>query len=76
MERSMMIALSTRNKLKLVNGKFEELKISSPKRAYWKRENDMIISWVLNTVSDWQQSQFCSLCSLLMASTTRSLFST
>nr|GEV84784.1 retrovirus-related Pol polyprotein from transposon TNT 1-94 [Tanacetum cinerariifolium] len=48
---SMLIALSAKNKLKLVNGEYEEPYTSSDLRAYWERANDMLISWILNTVS-------------------------
>ncbi|GKC67099.1 cysteine-rich receptor-like protein kinase 8 [Tanacetum coccineum] len=50
--RSMMIALNARKKLKLINGEFEEPPSSSAIRSLWERANDMIISWILNTVSD------------------------
>ncbi|GJV13453.1 cysteine-rich receptor-like protein kinase 8 [Tanacetum coccineum] len=45
-KRSMMIALSARNKIKLVNGDFEEPEKTSPIRAYWERANDMLNSSV------------------------------
>ncbi|GJU18906.1 hypothetical protein Tco_1146872 [Tanacetum coccineum] len=48
----MMIALNEKNKLKLVNSEFEEPSLNSPIRALWERTNDMIISWILNTISD------------------------
>ncbi|GKF55005.1 cysteine-rich receptor-like protein kinase 8 [Tanacetum coccineum] len=51
-KRSMMITLSARNKLKLINGEFEEPATDSPIRPFWERENDMVISWILNTVSE------------------------
>ncbi|GJU43194.1 cysteine-rich receptor-like protein kinase 8 [Tanacetum coccineum] len=51
-KRSMMIALSARNKIKLVTGEFEEPEIDSPLRSFWERANDMVISWMLNTVTD------------------------
>ncbi|GKB56175.1 putative RNA-directed DNA polymerase, partial [Tanacetum coccineum] len=51
-KRSMMIALSARNKIKLINGEFKEPDVSSPIRSYWERANDMVISWILNTVSE------------------------
>ncbi|GKA97177.1 cysteine-rich receptor-like protein kinase 8 [Tanacetum coccineum] len=51
-KRSMMIALSARNKVKLINGEFEEPEVSSPIRSYWERANDMVISWILNIVSE------------------------
>nr|XP_043625974.1 uncharacterized protein LOC122597447 [Erigeron canadensis] len=51
-KRSMTIALSAKNKLKLVNGEYEEPSPDSDLRALWERANDMVISWILNTVSD------------------------
>ena len=48
----MMIALNARNKLSLVNGELEEPPVNSPIRSLWERANDMIISWILNTVSE------------------------
>ncbi|GJT55826.1 cysteine-rich receptor-like protein kinase 8 [Tanacetum coccineum] len=51
-KRSMLIALSAKNKLKLINGEYDEPPIDSPLRAYWERANDMLISWILNTVSE------------------------
>ncbi|GKC62011.1 cysteine-rich receptor-like protein kinase 8 [Tanacetum coccineum] len=50
--RSLLIALSAKNKLKLINGEYEERDPNSELRAYWERANDMLISWILNTVSD------------------------
>ncbi|GJT44894.1 cysteine-rich receptor-like protein kinase 8 [Tanacetum coccineum] len=50
--RSMMIALNAKNKLKLINGDFEESSSNSEIRSLWERPNDMIISWILNTVLD------------------------
>nr|GEV87558.1 retrovirus-related Pol polyprotein from transposon TNT 1-94 [Tanacetum cinerariifolium] len=50
-KRSMLIALSAKNKLKLVNKEYEEPDSSSDLRAYWERDNDILISWILNTVS-------------------------
>ena len=48
----MLIAQSAKNKLKLVNGEYEEPELSSSLRPYWERANDMLISWILNTVSE------------------------
>ncbi|GKA49463.1 hypothetical protein Tco_0742536, partial [Tanacetum coccineum] len=48
----MMIALNAKNKLKLVTSKFEEPVVTSIHRAIWERTNDMIISWVLNTIDE------------------------
>ncbi|GJZ60431.1 cysteine-rich receptor-like protein kinase 8 [Tanacetum coccineum] len=38
----MMIALNVRNKLKLVNGEFEEPTLNSLIRSLWERANDML----------------------------------
>ncbi|GJW66052.1 putative reverse transcriptase, RNA-dependent DNA polymerase, LTR copia-type gag-polypeptide [Tanacetum coccineum] len=51
-KRSMLIALSAKNKLKLINDKYDEPPVSSDLRAYWERANAMLISWILNTVSE------------------------
>ncbi|XP_071708146.1 uncharacterized protein [Rutidosis leptorrhynchoides] len=51
-KRSMMIALNAKNKLKIVTGEFTEPAINSKTRALWERTNDMIISWILNTIID------------------------
>ncbi|GKA76543.1 cysteine-rich receptor-like protein kinase 8 [Tanacetum coccineum] len=40
-KRSMMIALNARNKLKLVNGEYEEPVVNSPLRSLWEKANDM-----------------------------------
>nr|GEZ49066.1 cysteine-rich RLK (receptor-like protein kinase) 8 [Tanacetum cinerariifolium] len=50
-KRSMMIALNAINKSKLINGEFEEPAINSSLISLWERANDMVISWILNTVS-------------------------
>ena len=51
-KRSMMIALNAKNKLKLVTGEYQEPATTSPLGALWERTNDMVISWILNTISD------------------------
>jgi hypothetical protein len=51
-KRSILIALSDKNKLKLITGEYEEPFADSDLRAYWERANDMLISWILNTVSE------------------------
>ncbi|GJV13486.1 cysteine-rich receptor-like protein kinase 8, partial [Tanacetum coccineum] len=51
-KRSMMIALNAKNKLKIVTGEIIEPIVDSEERALWERINDMIISWILNTISD------------------------
>ncbi|GKB15930.1 cysteine-rich receptor-like protein kinase 8 [Tanacetum coccineum] len=50
--RSMTIALNAKNKLKIVNKQYPEPNQESPLRALWERNNDMIISWILNTITD------------------------
>nr|GEV52681.1 zinc finger, CCHC-type [Tanacetum cinerariifolium] len=47
--RSLMIALNAKNKIKIINGEFVEPKMDSELRALWERNNDMSISWILNT---------------------------
>ena len=51
-KRSILIALSAKNKLKLLTGEYEEPSIDSDLKIYWDRANDMLISWILNTVSE------------------------
>ncbi|GJZ19313.1 hypothetical protein Tco_0555903 [Tanacetum coccineum] len=50
--RSMMIALNAKNKLKIVTGEYNEPEANSRNRALWERTNDMIISWILNTIAE------------------------
>ncbi|XP_071708326.1 uncharacterized protein [Rutidosis leptorrhynchoides] len=50
--RSMMITLNAKNKLKIVTGDIIEPAANSPVKALWERTNDMIISWILNTITD------------------------
>ncbi|XP_074347626.1 uncharacterized protein LOC141686490 [Apium graveolens] len=49
---SIIIALSAKNKLEIVNGTCVRPNEDSPLRAQWDRINDMVISWIMNTVSD------------------------
>ncbi|XP_074377154.1 uncharacterized protein LOC141718674 [Apium graveolens] len=51
-KRSITIALSAKNKLGLVNGTYPKPEENSPLKSQWDRVNDMVISWILNTVSD------------------------
>ncbi|XP_017256394.1 uncharacterized protein LOC135147298 [Daucus carota subsp. sativus] len=51
-KRSLSIALSAKNKLGLLNGSVPMPDAESPLRAQWERVNDMVISWILNTVSE------------------------
>ncbi|GJW36219.1 cysteine-rich receptor-like protein kinase 8 [Tanacetum coccineum] len=51
-KRSLMIALNAKNKMKIITGEFVEPRVDSELRALWERNNDMLISWILNTVSE------------------------
>ena len=51
-KRSMMIALNARNKLKIINGEYPEPESTSTPRSIWERAYDMVISWILNTISE------------------------
>ncbi|GKE09022.1 cysteine-rich receptor-like protein kinase 8 [Tanacetum coccineum] len=51
-KRSLMIALNAKNKMKIITGEFVEPRMDSKLRALWERNNDMLISWILNTVSE------------------------
>ncbi|GJT40776.1 cysteine-rich receptor-like protein kinase 8 [Tanacetum coccineum] len=51
-KRSIKIALNAENKLKLVTDEFKEPTVNSIHRAIWERTNDMIISWILNTIDE------------------------
>ncbi|GJS42865.1 cysteine-rich receptor-like protein kinase 8 [Tanacetum coccineum] len=51
-KRSMMIALNAKNKMKIVKGDFKKPAINANTRALWERTNDMIISWILNTITE------------------------
>lgn len=48
----MQIALSAKNKLSIINGSFPIPEPNSILRAQYDRVNDMIITWILNSVSD------------------------
>lgn len=47
----MFIALSAKNKIGLINGTFLEPQIYAPLYIVWSRCNDMVISWLLNSLS-------------------------
>ncbi|XP_074337143.1 uncharacterized protein LOC141674315 [Apium graveolens] len=51
-KRSMQIALSAKKKLAIVTGEFVAPDVSSPLYAHWCQVNDMVITWILNTVND------------------------
>ncbi|KAB1117854.1 hypothetical protein F6X68_33165, partial [Micromonospora sp. AMSO12t] len=49
--RSMKIALGTKNKLGFIDGKLEIPSENSGNFEQWKRVDCMIISWILNSIS-------------------------
>lgn len=51
-KRSLSIALSAKNKLGIINGTVVKPEESSPLSSQWDKVNDMVISWILNTMSD------------------------
>ncbi|XP_074346103.1 uncharacterized protein LOC141684864 [Apium graveolens] len=51
-KRSIQIALSAKNKLVIVTGEFLSPSEKSTLYAHWRRVNDMVITWILNTVFD------------------------
>lgn len=50
--RSMQIALNARNKFGIVSGSFEKPALTSPLYSQWERVNDLVITWILNSVVD------------------------
>lgn len=50
-KRSMIIALSARNKLGFVDGSISKPDSKSPSYKSWARCNDMVISWILGALS-------------------------
>ncbi|XP_076882896.1 uncharacterized protein LOC143531495 [Bidens hawaiensis] len=50
-KRSMTIALSAKNKLSFVNGQSVRPGVESVNFDLWQRCNDMVLSWILNTLS-------------------------
>lgn len=49
--RGMLIALSVKNKIGFIDGIFLQPKISSDVFKFWTRCNDIVISWLLNSLS-------------------------
>ena len=49
-KRSAEVALSARNKLAIVQGKYPKPASNSPILAQWERCNNTIISWILHSV--------------------------
>ncbi|XP_074373224.1 uncharacterized protein LOC141713624 isoform X2 [Apium graveolens] len=51
-KRCLQIALSAKNKLVILTGDFVAPAVDSSLFPHWKRVNDMVITWILNTVLD------------------------
>jgi hypothetical protein len=49
--RSMTMALSAKNKICLIDGSMSKPSNSSPELKPWMRCNDMVLSWIINSVS-------------------------
>ncbi|XP_075106941.1 uncharacterized protein LOC142179940 [Nicotiana tabacum] len=49
--KSMLISLSAKNKLGLINGRVSQRAPDSPYYPFWERCNDMIIAWITNSLS-------------------------
>jgi hypothetical protein len=47
----MLMALSAKSKLFLINGSMTKPSDSSPDFKAWMRCNDMVLSWIINSVS-------------------------
>lgn len=50
-KRGVLISLSAKNELDFINGKVEIPNENSPLFGQWKRCNDMVIAWLLNSLS-------------------------
>ncbi|RVX07404.1 hypothetical protein CK203_022496 [Vitis vinifera] len=48
---SMTIALSSKNKIRFIDGSITRPPRTDAKFSYWKRCNGMVISWILNTTA-------------------------
>ncbi|XP_019256390.1 PREDICTED: uncharacterized protein LOC109234787 [Nicotiana attenuata] len=49
--RNILVALSIRNKLDFINGNSQKPSPSSPLARQWQRCNDLVISWLVNSLS-------------------------
>ena len=45
-----MIAFSAKHKIALIDGSYKKPDAKSPLLPYWKRCNDMVLSWLLNSM--------------------------
>jgi len=51
-KRSVVIALSAKHKLALVDGSYPEPGTGSPLLVLWERNNAMVLSWLLNSLTE------------------------
>nr|GEW36006.1 cysteine-rich RLK (receptor-like protein kinase) 8 [Tanacetum cinerariifolium] len=51
-KRSLTITLNAKNKMGIITGEFAKPNTDSELRALWEMNNDMLISWILNIVSE------------------------
>ncbi|XP_047271582.1 uncharacterized protein LOC124900136 [Capsicum annuum] len=49
--RTILVALSVRNKIDFINGSSSKPPDSSPLSRQWQRCNDLVVSWLLNSLS-------------------------
>ena len=65
-KRSMLVALSARNKLKFVTGAVPRPSSDDKTFSAWERCNDLIVSWLLSILSRQSQRVFCIFKMLLL----------
>jgi len=49
--RGVLHAISVKNKVGFINGKIQKPAANSPTFAQWERCDDMVTSWILNSLS-------------------------
>ncbi|XP_019255454.1 PREDICTED: uncharacterized protein LOC109234064 [Nicotiana attenuata] len=49
--KSMLVSLSAKNKLALIDGRQPKPPDNSPYYSYWERCNDMVVAWITNSLS-------------------------
>ncbi|XP_075085043.1 uncharacterized protein LOC142168280 [Nicotiana tabacum] len=49
--KSMLVSLSAKNKLGLINGRHGKPSVDSSCYPFWERYNDMVIAWITNSLS-------------------------
>jgi len=48
--RTVRIALSAKQKIPIIDGTYEKPAANAPLLPYWQRCNDMVLSWLLNSL--------------------------